>query len=236
MPRNPMIYRALLAVGGLIFAVLSARWIEEGDYHHPLTQRHHCGAWPPAIKDWSYTSRVRQPGDLANFDRWLQQHAGDVNRLFGAFCWAPLHSAARFGREDLAALLVARGADVRTVDEPAGYTALHVAAQYGQAAVATVLVARGADVNAATRYGRTPLHEAASGLGATSDLEGRLEVAKLLIARGADVNARERGSGRTPLDEAAASSNNRANTERMTELLVAAGAAPRPADSRRTRR
>jgi ankyrin repeat protein len=229
-----MIYKASLAVGALIFAVLLARWIEEGDYYHPITQRHHCGAWPSPIKDWSYTGRTRQPGDLANLDRWLQQHGGDVNRLFGPFCLSPLHAAARFGREDLAALLISRGADVRTVDEPAGNTALHLAAQYGHAAVATALVARDADVNAATRFGRTPLHDAASGLGATSDLEGRLEVARLLIARGADVNARQGASGRTPLDEAAASSNNRVNTERMTALLLAAGG--RPGNSQRTRK
>ena len=60
-----------------------------------------------------------------------------------------------------------------------------MAAQYGQAAIATVLVARGADVNAATRFGRTPLHEAVDGLAGTSDLEGRLAVATLLISRGA---------------------------------------------------
>jgi ankyrin repeat protein len=231
-----MIYKSLLAVAAFIFAVFLARWIEEGDYYHPLTQRHHCVAWPLAIKEWSYTNRARQPDDLANLDSWLGQHSGDVNRLFGPFCLSPLHAAARFGRDDLAALLITRGADVRTVDEPAGNTALHLAAQYGQAAVAHVLVARGAEVNAATRYGRTPLHEAASELGATSDLDGRLEVAKLLIAAGADVNARERGSGRTPLDDAAASSNNPANSERMTELLLAAGADPRTGDSQRSRK
>jgi ankyrin repeat protein len=90
-----------------------------------------------------------------------------------------------------------------------------------------VLVTRGANVNAPNKYGRTSLHDAVSGLSGTSDLEGRLQVARLLIARGADINARERGSGRTPLDEATGPSDNRANGERMTELLLSAGASPR---------
>jgi ankyrin repeat protein len=224
---------ALVAVGALIFAVLLARWFEEGDYYDPVRGRHHCAAPPPAVKDWSYTSRERQPDDLTNLERWWQQHPDQINRLFGAFCLTPLHTAARFGREDLAEWLIAAGADVRTPDEPGGNTALHVAAQYGHAAVATVLVARGADVDAANRHGRTPLHDAASGLAGTSDLGGRLEVATLLISHGANINARERGSGRTPLDNAVNTSVNRVNSERMTEVLLAAGADPRTADSQR---
>jgi ankyrin repeat protein len=224
-----MISRALLAVFALVFAVLVARWFEEGDYYDPVRGRRHCGAPPAAIRDWSYTSRTRRPEDLTSLERWLQQHPDEVNQLFGAFCHSPLHTAARFGREDLAELLIARGADVHTPDEPRGQTALHLAAQYGHASVATVLVARGADVNAATRFGRTPLHEAVSGLAGTSDLDGRVAVARLLIANGADINARERGSGRTPLDDAVGSSINPANSERMTELLLAGGANPRTA-------
>ncbi len=220
-----MLYRALLAIAGLIVAVLLARWFEEGDYSDPYSGRRHCAAPPAAIKTWSLTGRARQAADAANLEQWLKEHAEDINQLYGAFCWTPLHTAARFGREDLAEVLIARGADVAAGDEPSGNTALHIAAQYGNVAVARGLVARGADVNARNKHGRTPLHDAVSGLAGTSDLDGRLEVARLLLSRGADINAR--GSGRTPLDEAAGSSDNRANGERMTELLLAAGASPR---------
>ena len=226
-----MIGKALLALIAFAFSILLARWFEEGDYYDPYRGRRHCGAAPSAIKDWSYTSRTPRPADVANLNRWLDDHPDQANRLFGAFCWTPLHSAARFGREDLAELLVARGADVRTPDEPGGSTALHLAAQYGQVGVAKVLVARGADVNARTKFGKTPLHDAVDGLGGTSDLEGRVSVVQLLLAHGADVNARENGSNRTPLDHAAAASANQANSERMTQLLLAAGANPRSADS-----
>lgn len=222
---NPVIYRASLALGALILAVLLARWFEEGDYFDPVRQRRHCAAPPSAVKDWSYTSRARRPSDLANLDRWLQDHPDQANRLFGAFCQTPLHTAARFGREDLAERLIARGADVRARDEPRGQTALHLAAQYGHTSVAALLVARGADVDAAgMRDGRTPLHDAVFGLAGTSDLEGRVAVATLLLSHGANINARAKGSGRTPLDEAASASGNQANSQRMTQLLLAAGA------------
>jgi ankyrin repeat protein len=219
-----MLFRALLALAGLIAAVLLARWFEEGDYYDPYYGRRHCAAAPAAVQSWSQNGRARQAADTANLEQWLKAHAEDVNHLYGAFCLTPLHTAARFGRDDLAELLITRGADVAAVDEPARNTALHVAAQYGNAAVAEVLVTRGADVNAPNKYGRTALHDAASGLAGTSDLQGRLAVARLLLSRGADINARERGSGRTPLDEATGPSSNRANGERMAELLLSAGA------------
>ena len=222
-----MLFRGFLAIASLIAAVLLGRWFQEGDYHDPWSDRHHCAAPPAAIKAWSLTGRARQPADTATLQEWLNRHADDVNRLYGAFCWTPLHTAARFGRDDLAELLIRGGADVGAGDDPAHNTALHIAAQYGNVDVARVLVTRGANVNAPNKYGRTSLHDAVSGLAGTSDLEGRLQVARLLLSRGADINARERGSGRTPLDEATGPSDNRANGERMTELLLSAGASPR---------
>jgi len=177
-----MLFRAMLALAGLIAAVLFARWFEEGDYYDPYNGRRHCAAAPAAVQGWSQNGRTRQAADAANLEQWLKEHAADVNHLYGAFCLTPLHTAARFGRDDLAELLIARGADVAAVDEPARNTALHIAAQYGSLAVARVLVARGANVNAPNKYGRTPL------------------------------------------DEASAPYDNRANGDRMTQLLLSAGA------------
>ena len=225
-----MLPRPLLAIAALIVAIVTAWWFENADYVDPVRNRRHCASPPEAIQDWSYNGRTPKPTDAANLERWLKDHGDEINRNFGAFCLTPLHSAARFGRDDLAQQMIASGADVKAGDEPAGNTPLHLAAQYGHVAVAKVLVAAGADVNAGNRRERTPLHDAVSGLGGTSDLEGRLEVVKLLIARGANVNARERGSGRTPLDEAAGGSINRANGERMTDLLLSSGASVERAD------
>jgi Ankyrin repeats (3 copies) len=217
-----MLQRALLASAALVVAIMLARFFEEGDYFDPVRGRRHCGPPPHEIASWSYTSRTRRPEDQAELERWLQKRPDQVNQLFGAFCHSLLHSAARFGREDLAALLITRGANVNVGTEPRGETPLHLAAQYGHPAVAAVLVDRGADVNAATTFGRTPLHEAASGLAGTSDVDDRVDLAKLLIARGANVNARERGNGRTPLDQTTGT----VNQERIATLLVEAGAIP----------
>jgi ankyrin repeat protein len=221
--------RTLLAIGALLFALILARWFEQGDYYDPVRGRHHCAAPAAAIKGWSYVGRSRQPSDLSNLDRWVQQHPDQVNRRFGAFCGTPLHIAARFGREDLAERLIGVGADVSAGDEPAGDTPLHVAARYGHVAVARVLMGGGADTSAANKHGRTPLHDAAFGLAGTADLDGRLDVATLVIANGAKVNARDR-SGRTPLDEAIGSSD-RETAERMAAFLIAAGADSRTVDA-----
>jgi ankyrin repeat protein len=222
-----MLRRALLASAALVFAIMLARFFEGGNYYDPYRGRRHCGAPPEDIQRWSFTNRTRKPEDQAGLERWLEKHPDEVNQLFGAFCHSPLHSAAQFGREDLAARIIARGANVNVGTEPRGETPLHLAAQYGHPAVAAVLVDRGADVNAATTFGRTPLHEAASGLAGTADVDGRVEVAKLLITRGANVNARERGSGFTPLDETTGGAATPGANERLNRLLLEAGANPR---------
>jgi hypothetical protein len=222
-----MLQRALLAIVAFVAAILMARFFERGDYYDAYRGRRHCAAAPEAIQRWSHTNRTRRPDDQAGLERWLEKHPAEVNQLFGAFCQSPLHEAARFGREELAALLIAHGADVNLGREPRGETPLHLAAQYGHHAVAVVLVDRGADVNASTTFGRTPLHEAASGLAGTSDTDGRVEVATLLIARGANVNARERGSGFTPLDQTTAGTAIPGANERLNKLLLEAGANPR---------
>ena len=120
-----------------------------------------------------------------------------MDSWYTAFCQTPLHIAARFGREDLAPVLIAAGADVnardRRNDRP-----LHLAAEYGNAAIVRVLLERGADVNAPGAMNRTPLHAAADGLAGTQDADGRLQVARLLIAGGANVNAKTRDAGFTP--------------------------------------
>jgi ankyrin repeat protein len=218
-----MIRTLVLAFVALASAIAAVRWIEEGDYYDPFRGRRHCAATPPAVARWAATARAPQPGDQADLGQWLDEHAADINRLFGAFCLSALHTAARFGRDDLVALLVTRGADVHVRNEPRAQTPLHLAAQYGHEAVAARLLSSGADANATTKFGRTALHEAAFGLAGTAVASGRLAVARLLLARGADVNARERGSGFTPLDQTRMSAANQAGQDAMAALLIAAG-------------
>ncbi len=103
--------------------------------------------------------------------------------------WTPLHFAARCGRQEVAALLLSKGAAVDAQDE-VGRTPLHEAAWSGDTPVAELLIAKGADVNAKDPRGWTPLHSAA--------LNGHKGVVQLLLAKGADINAKARGE-ETPL-------------------------------------
>jgi len=166
--------------------------------YDPLTNDRQCGTAPHAIAQWMSTYPVRRPVERSELETWVSRHRGTLESTYTARCQTPLHLAARFGRDDLAAILLDGGADPNARDKR-GDRPLHLAAEYGHAAVTRLLLRRGASVDAPGSMDRTPLHAAASGLGGTQDEAGRLLVANALIERGADVNARERGSGFTPL-------------------------------------
>ena len=114
-----MIYKASLAIGGLILVVLVARWSKKG------TMSIHSGNDATAATRRLRSRTGHTPtahagrSDLTNLDRWLQQHSDQINRRPGAFCQAPLHTAAHFGHKELAELLISRGADVARVTNEA---------------------------------------------------------------------------------------------------------------------
>ncbi len=144
-----------------------------------------------------------------------------------------LFEAVARGDLDEVKRLVAKGADVNSVDQW-GNTPLHWAAIYGHAVVVDHLVAHGADVKAVNLWGTTALHRAAAmgdaaivehlvahsadvndvnavgQLGNTplhcAALFGRDEIVRLLVAKGADVNAVNQ-DGDTPLQLAAKNGN-----------------------------
>ena len=185
-----------------------------------------CPVIPSEVRSWSVLGDMREPGEAATLQKWIARHPRQINKQYGAFCETLLHVAAQWGREDLADLLIAAGADVEAGNE-IDQRPLHVAARYGRPTVVKLLLARGADVGASGWRVHTPLHAAACGLGSQSNIKGRLEVATLLLAAGANVNARERGSGFTPLRCATSYESRNAA---MAELLLAHGADPRGAD------
>jgi ankyrin repeat protein len=93
--------------------------------------------------------------------------------------FTPLHLAAYFGAPRVAALLLARGADVAAVaDNPMRIQALHAAAAGRHLAIATALLAAGADPDARQQAGYTPLMAAAA--------NGDAELTRALLAAGAD--------------------------------------------------
>ena len=155
----------------------------------------------------------------------------------------PLHHALQLRSTDMAAFLIAHGADVNQRDRD-GWTPLMTAAYADDAANVKLLAAHGGDPNAVSAQNFTPLgiatqygkNKAALALVEAGADPGRpigdagytplmlatanhaAEVAQGLLQKGADVNARN-GGGVTALMIAAA--NSRAD---MVELLVHAGA------------
>ena len=187
-----------------------------------------CGAAPAEIRSWAGNYHSRRPEEAVNLRNWMTSHPDRIDKRYDAFCDTPLHLAARFGREDLAAVLIAGGANIGALNEH-DEQPLHSAAAYGRPAVVKLLLNRGADVNARGPAGRTPLHAAAFGVGVSSDVDARIDVARLLLAAGADVNAQQPGNGFTPLRYASAAGK---GATAMVDFLLAHGADPRGAESR----
>lgn len=111
----------------------------------------------------TWSGAVNQPaerGDVAGVRAALDA-GGDVNAAWGH--WTPLVRAARWGHADVAALLIARGADV-DVHGPDCNTPLVSAVAGRRLAIVRALVAAGADVGSDDGPGsRTPVHVAAGG-------------------------------------------------------------------------
>ncbi|MDP9382843.1 MAG: ankyrin repeat domain-containing protein [Chloroflexota bacterium] len=112
--------------------------------------------------------------------------------------WTPLHLASFFAHEDVARLLISRGADIHVVStNRMENLPIHAAAANGKTAVVWLLLDHGADVNSRSR-GWSPLDLAVE--------NGNEELVALLLSRGADANARS-GDGQSPLSRAAGNGN-----------------------------
>jgi ankyrin repeat protein len=90
----------------------------------------------------------------------------------------------------LARLLLERGAEFESKDDPTSRTVLHDAVLYNNREIAALLLAHGTDIHAVTPCGKTPLHHAAN--------TDNCDIATLLLAHGADVNVADK-DGYTPI-------------------------------------
>lgn len=117
------------------------------------------------------------------------------------------------GNEELAMLLLEKGADLSVVTDR-GESLLHLAAMGGSAPMVRYLIDHGADVMARDAAGDTPLHE--------TTYSDRDQAAALLIAAGSDVKAPTAGFSKiTPLLWASSY-----NSPNVIRLLIKAGANP----------
>lgn len=100
---------------------------------------------------------LAETGDVTAAAGYLNDHPATINDTHPLTGGTALHAAALHCRGEMAALLLARGADANARDLPAGgITPLHLALQNGDALMVRLLLAHGADPDAATDLGLTP--------------------------------------------------------------------------------
>ncbi|KAF5687618.1 ankyrin repeat protein [Fusarium circinatum] len=125
----------------------------------------------------------------------------EARDIFGR---TPLHSAVNSGQEDMACLLLEKGADIEVSDYKT-MTPLHKAVAQGRESIVMFLLGKGADIEARMNNGDTPLHTAAS--------HGQGEMARLLLENKAKIEARNHENW-TPMHTAA-----RRGMKHVVELL-----------------
>lgn len=147
----------------------------------------------------------------------LIEKKANINIKFGEFHTTLLHYAIMFGSQDLAELLILKGADINTKDNRKN-TPLHKAALCGKFDVTKLLLANKADVNAVNLWGCTPLHETIA--------SGNKIIVELLLTYNSNpsmVNAKCH-IGRTPLHFLATNINEYQSNKNIIKLLLDRGA------------
>lgn len=175
---NPALFGAVSPMG--VSPVLFATYYQKHDVAHVLIE---AGA-PLDVFEAAATGQVEKLRALLDKNPLL------VNAV-GADGFSPLGLSAFFGRDEVAAELLARGADVNAVSQNNMRVApLHSAVAGHHARLAEALVKAGAEVNAAQQDGFTPLMGAAQ--------NGNLALVEFLLEHGANVSA-VTADGRTAL-------------------------------------
>jgi ankyrin repeat protein len=146
--------------------------------------------------------------------KFLLEDGFDVNQLIDGY--PPLQTAAMYGCDTIASLLLKRGAHVDGADKN-GDTPLYWAVLREHEKVVSLLLRAGANVNKPdSTFGAHLLHNAA--------LSGNEEIVQLLLSAGANVDAKDFYKS-MPLHYALSQNN-----KKIIEMLVYAGADPETTD------
>jgi len=176
-----------------------------------------------------------QNGDLAMVEQLIKAKPALVSsRYYIGTHWTPLQVAAAGGHKDVAAFLLACGADINATDDD-GQTPLHYAALHGRRDVVELLLASKAEVNVFDAAAVGDLARVKAMVQANPDLvfskdylgftplywaacAGHKDAMEFLLANKAEVNAKGKGDA-TPLHGAAGEGHKDA-----VEMLLANGA------------
>jgi ankyrin repeat protein len=178
---RPALLSAVSPMG--VSPLLFATYYRKPDVARALIGLHAALGGPPLT-----VFEAAATGETAHLRALLDTDPANVNAV-SADGFTPLGLAAFFGREAVAAELLARGADVNAVSANAMQVQpLHSAVAGNHAGLTRLLLAHGADVNAAQQDGFTPLMAAAQ--------HGNAALVQDLLAAGAEAAA-STGDGRT---------------------------------------
>lgn len=123
-------------------------------------------------------------GTIDEVESLLDEYPDILNGLgeeFAIVDGVPLITAIKHDRQDVAAILLRRGADINIHTMDVGIAPLHVAVAIGSLPFAQMLIENGADVNIRNQVDLCPLHVAVG--------MDNVDMVNLLLSKGADPNA-----------------------------------------------
>lgn len=169
-----------------IVSISSAAWPRKVCLLTALVLAAGCAA---SIHDRAANGEADKVAAMLDHDPTLLESTNREGKAKGK---TPLHYAVTYGRDEVAALLLERGARVNAADAT-GMTPLHIAATLDRTGEAELLLRFGADIGARDAFGDTPLHLAA--------IFGQTRVLRVFAEHGADLYARN-DNGQTPVEAA----------------------------------
>ena len=153
-------------------------------------------------------NELAKKGDITKLKALVEKKPDLINKADNKG-WTPLHYASFHGNNEVADLLITRGAEINSLDN-IGSTPLHRAALSGHLNITKLLLESGADINRKNANGESPLFYAVR--------RDRKNLTQYLISKGADVNLKE-GDGHAILHVVSALGNHE-----MVKYLITNGA------------